>query len=88
MKLGDVKHWDDWDLSAYIPVGTVAVQIFLFNNTDIDVGVRKNGSSAQPIINDAIHSYVTVGVGSDRIIETYTADEGASVEFILVGYWS
>jgi len=85
--LAERGAWEDWDISDSIPVGTIAVQIYIWNAADIDVGVRKNGSSAAPLINDPVHAYATVGVGTDRIVEVYAGAGEKGVEFILTGYW-
>lgn len=85
-------NWEDWDISALVPAGTIAVEVQMYNgenNSNLGMGARKNGSSVdrQEGILAYGRTYMTVEVGADRIIEIYTSDKD-NTGFRLTGYWS
>jgi len=82
--------WIDWDLSATLPMGTVAADILIQKliATD-DVGVRRNGSGLARTTNTLKSQALTITaeVGADRILEIMSADVSDLDTFALMGYW-
>jgi len=81
--------WTDWDLSGYVPAGTVYVEITICSSSGDEAGVRKNGSSIErKISGDASYQCVafTTEVDANRVVERYSNPSGGA-DFILTGYW-
>jgi len=84
--------WEDWDLSALVPVGTFAVEIMGHCSTNgQSIGARENGSAQDRIHyawdGGAVLTFMvaTVKVPASRIIEVrnFTLTD----QFKLMGYW-
>jgi len=89
--------WEDWDLSAIVGAGAIAVLVSIeaHTNSQMAVGARKNGAA------DARYSYVASPFAStwitccnlltecdaNRIIEIFAAST-SDVRFQIRGYWS
>ena len=83
--------WEDWDISALVPVGTryVDVQVLNTASSTQNAGVRENGSSVvryQAGKNYAIAPF-KVAVGSSLTIEIY-AQDNAGQYFYITGYYT
>ena len=84
--------WEDWDLSAIIGAGALAVEIVIATaSTEQARGVRKNGSALLRYMaaeND--HKWLTAHCECDanRVIEIYGNTEGSTDSFKVIGYWS
>ena len=88
--------WQDWDLSAIVPSGTVAVLVAIgANTTSSQAGARKKGSSLErraitPDIAAASNNSWAVTIITEcdinRIIQIYCAVN--TIQFNIIGYWS
>ena len=85
--------WTDWDISASVPAGAVAVDVLVRINTiDDRVGLRTNGSAISRLTPSATYPVgtmivFTVKLDSTRIIEQYNTTNGGN-SFNIIGYWS
>jgi len=92
--------WEDWDISAIIPAGTIAVEVGLGNDVGApgssQMGVRTNGSALDrwmyvPSPAQAINLPITtvqVTPDASRIIEIWAANHTANgCSFHILGYW-
>ena len=88
--------WQDWDLSAIVPAGTVAVLVAVGASTAKYVtGARKNGSSlartspgvdvAAASLDGWVMTFLTE-CDANRIVEIYCSNTGP--KFNILGYWS
>ncbi len=81
--------WDEWDLSAYIPVGAVMVEVWLTNRQDTAYisGLREKGSSIDRIshISNYSQMVMTANLDADRIVERWS--NNGNVTFTIRGYW-
>lgn len=80
--------WEDWDLSATIPVNAKYVEILTMPKAATSVGVRKKGSAQNRLISAAgavCYASVTCGVDANYKIETYDVTGGS---LKIIGYWS
>jgi len=98
---GGAGTWQDWDISAIVPVGTRYVEVSIGSNNSaltINAGVRANGSGLARFNTIAITAVgatgnwsmsVTTDMDAARIIEIYadTVNFG-TVNFCVLGYWS
>lgn len=88
--------WEDWDLSAIVPSGTVAVLVaWGALTTKYEVGARKNGTALDrkmdtPDLGGSSPATWAVTLLTEcdpnRIIEIYT--EFSTIQFDILGYWS
>jgi len=82
--------WVDVDVSAYIPSGATGVILQWSNPTATDYvyGVRNNGSSDDPTIDQVAkgnsQGWFMIGVDSNRIFEVYVENTG--IKTYLLGY--
>lgn len=80
-------EWSAWDISGYVPVGTKAVQLYVYsgsagNNSILNWGARRYGS-ANNLIFGPTSGYSWVGVNTtiwcevvpERLIEIYRAHD-------------
>jgi len=91
--------WEDWDISAIVPAGTVAVLVLIVSiggaATSGSAGARKNGSALARLhdVNTTTASAersatcILTEVDANRIIEIYAPDT-SKYQFNIVGYWS
>ena len=83
--------WEDWDISALVPAGTIAAQISVRNasGTARVVGMRKNGSALTRSINlyNTGDRTWTTEVDANRVLEIYVATAVAGFYFNALGYW-
>jgi hypothetical protein len=82
--------WEDWDLSAIIPMGTIAVLVLCIQigTGNENVGIRNNGSNLnrRRYIAPRAPLLATTPVGADRIIECY-GSVALDAVFQVWGYW-
>lgn len=88
--------WEDWNLSALIPVGAKYAEIGLFipGYTTKLMGVRKNGSTIDRYLAAFVDSTSVGGLGltmtveldANRIVERYQTDK-TNGGFTVLGYW-
>ncbi len=92
-----INTWEDWDLSAIVPVGTkaVLVEIYLQFSANQVSGARKNGSALNRYQSTGTPSATVVSfrnlvteVDDNRIIEVYGSIASAYLTFSILGYWS
>jgi len=94
---GDIAHstdtsWEDVDLTAHVGAnaGNVAgVYLFIECTGQLQVGVRKNGSS-DTFVGDIRNNhgmFVAIGVDGDDIFELYQEDNTKTAVY-LWGYWT
>ena len=80
--------WEDFDLSASIPAGCLAVVVSSVPGVAGNKGVRNNGSALSRYVSNSgagfCHTMWTGKPDSNRLIETYAA---TNEHFYLVGYW-
>lgn len=99
-QVSDTETWEDWDVSAIVPAGTVAVLVGVMgrdSSTGGDtriLGARKNGSALARYF--TCHSdddqcgasnCVLTECDSNRVIEIY-AEAIYGAHFDILGYWS
>lgn len=90
--------WEEWDISAIVPIGTVAVQLHIRNELGATriFSARKKGSARlwsdtrihlwDPQLK--YHTGILVQVGADRIIEIYCNGAAALSNFNISGWWA
>lgn len=84
--------WEDWDISAIVPAGSLSALIDIRNasGTSQLVGIRKNGSAlvrALSLYNATSRTWLTE-VDANRVVEIYVATSAAGVYYNVLGYWS
>jgi len=92
---GAVDTWEDWDLTAIVPAGTVAVLVGICNiaqNSLLTGGARKNGTALTRYFlvgygSHAVQTHILTECDANRIIDIY-ASVLAEVDFFIMGYWS
>lgn len=85
--------WEDWDISALVPVGTKYVEVLIFNRNagTFYHGVRANGSvldRTQQGCTGYNSVSVTTPVDANRIIEVICDTNVLYAWFGILGYWS
>ncbi len=93
-QLAFASTWEDYDLSAIIGAGAVAVLIAIrVMASSENVGVRKNGTALNRInnvVSDAASPYwgfsIIAECDVNRIIEIYSTE--VATRFSVLGYWS
>ncbi len=83
--------WTDWDLSAIVPAGTLAVLVALETNAGAgNRGCRKNGSALNRWVTQDAASEgqwtMVCEVDDNRIIEVYP-NHAVGDNFSILGYW-
>ena len=93
----NTNTWEDWDLSAIVPAGAVAVlvEIYLQFNSNQVSGARKNGSALARYQSTGTPSTTVVSfrnlvteVDDNRIIEIYGSVASSNLTFSILGYWA
>ena len=83
--------WEEWDISAIVPVGTTAVEVQILNTSasSEDGGAREYGSSLERKQwgKNYTSMDLRVNVGSNRIIEIY-AQVRNNQYFFITGYYT
>lgn len=81
--------WEDWDISALVPVNAIRAEILLSNQVDAAyvAGIRENGSALAKTnhMNNDSQYKVIVNLDSGRIIERYATN--TDVVFYVTGYF-
>ena len=90
--LSGTNTWEDWDLAAIIPVGTIYVLIECYTTAGgWYLGVRKKGSGLSRKIHNAdgmcetSSTIVLTEVGSDRKVEIF--GHTTNTCYTVKGYW-
>lgn len=88
--------WEDWDISAIVPVGTMAVLVDIisaFNAAGaVASGARADGSALVRTVNiwrhvGDPHSIILTECPATRVIEVICND-ALTTDFSILGYWS
>lgn len=87
--------WEDYDLSAIVPAGTVMVLMQILyktaDNIDCSAGCRKNGTALARLLGGVGRGHPTAllitNVDANRVIDIY-AGVVAECDFSVLGYWS
>jgi len=91
---GASTTWTDWDVSALVPAGAVAVEVTAKHNAVavVTFGARKNGSALArngwAMGNSGVAESVsfTTECDANRVIELYSSTDGR-VNYNITGYW-
>ena len=91
VQCGGSSAWEDWDLSATLPAGTLYADIVIVTVSVDSVGARKNGSAVERKVTPAAASKefsfnMLTEVDSGRIVEIYS-DSRLNSYFYVTGYW-
>ena len=86
-----LNSWEDVDVSAHVPDGTVAVVLDVVNTagSTVNTGLRENGISTGTAyygMQASGHSYAIVGLDSNEVFEAYISNAGC--DCYLLGYIS
>lgn len=76
------NSWEDWDMSAFIPVGAVYVQVHTDNLLAESQGIREKGSALARITTSPFSCLCRLSTA--RVVQTYAP---AGRAWYCTGYW-
>ncbi len=82
--------WQDWDMTALIPVGTLAVEIVCANlGSSQTIGVRREGSALARVrgLPQNVPMTLTTPVYANRKVQVFAQLRDYDAVFNLSGYW-
>ncbi|MBA7682892.1 hypothetical protein ES703_91248 [subsurface metagenome] len=99
--VNNINVWEDWDLSAIVPAGTVSVLVLAWSKgaTTNKAGARKNGTAldrpftaltignAASLLGNNVSCCMLTEVDANRIIDI-RGSSLTTIRFGIKGYWS